>query len=217
MNYTNRIDPRTTTFRQLKSMVAKTIGQRMPGIAALKNARSPILFRHRDRDEIYTVFENGYFVFQRGQCHTVYAVDKITEIKYSFSDGSQVTVPEEEFADSCCLVALYAIGDLLLTKRAERNYQRNTVTLNTDDSRFAEADLNPEVIMISREERAEKQAALQKAIRSLTPNQQEVVTLYYFDGMNQSEIASTLDIAQQNVSRILARSQRALKKYFENN
>ena len=217
MKTINRIDPRTTTFRQLKSMVAETTDQRMPGIVTLKNAHSPILFQYRDRDEIYTVFENGYFVFQRGQYHTVYAIDRITEIKYSFNDGIQVVTPEEEFADSCCLVALYAIGDLLLTNRENYNHRHWATTLASDSNQFADDSLNPENIMIEREERAKKLDALRKAICSLTPNQQKVISMYYFDGMSQSEIATILGITQQNVSRTLTRSQKALKKYFENN
>lgn len=216
MKTINRIDPRTTTFRQLKSMVAETTDQRMPGIVTLKNAHSPILFRYRDRDEIYTVFENGYFVFQRGQYHTVYAIDRITEIKYSFNDGIQVVTPEEEFADSCCLVVLYAIGDLLLTNRENYNHRHWTTSLASDNNQFADESLNPENIMIEREERANKLGALRKAMSMLTPKQQKVIKLYYFDKLTLNQIAKIQGITPQSVFDIIRRAQKAMKNFLEN-
>lgn len=215
MNYTNKTDLNKVTFRQLKSMVNKTPDQRIPGVSALIQSGSPILFMHFYRNEVYTIFKNGYFIFQRGNYHTVYAVDRIKEIKYSFNDGTQVIVPEEEFADSCCLVALYAIGDFLLTKRVERNHQRNTVTLNADDSRFGEAALNPEAIMIEREERAEKHKAIRKAMSMLTPKQQKVIKLYYFDKLTLNQIAKIQGITPQSVFDIIRRAQKAMKNFLE--
>ena len=37
----------------------------------------------------------------------------------------------------------------------------------------------------------------------LTPRQREVIALYFFEGLNQREIAEKLDISQQSVSEHL--------------
>ena len=216
MNYTNKTDLNKVTFRQLKSMVDKTPDQRIPGVSALIQSGSPILFMHFYRNEVYTIFKNGYFIFQRGNYHTVYAVDHIKEIKYSFNDGTQVVVPEEEFADSCCLMALYAIGDMLLTNRENYNHRHWTTSLASDNNQFADESLNPENIMIEREERAEKLDALRKTMSMLTPKQQKVIKLYYFDKLTLNQIAKIQGITPQSVFDIIRRAQKAMKNFLEN-
>ena len=59
-----------------------------------------------------------------------------------------------------------------------------------------------------RHERAERAKALLPTVRAimdevLTPRQREVIELYFFEGLNQREIAEQLGISQQSVSEHL--------------
>ena len=46
----------------------------------------------------------------------------------------------------------------------------------------------------------------------LTPRQQELVKLYYLDGMSQRTIAQTLELADSTVSRTLLRARNKLRR-----
>lgn len=88
------------------------------------------------------------------------------------------------------------------------------------DPRFWEIQVDPEVLdrlgaevpadawdpgpQAARELPKEAVAQLRELIRTrLTERQRDVVTLYYYDGLSQEEIASTLGITQQVVSKHL--------------
>ena len=53
---------------------------------------------------------------------------------------------------------------------------------------------------------------LDDAIKRLEPLEQKLVTLNYYEGLNQREISQKLDISQMQVSRKL---KKALQKLFE--
>ena len=49
----------------------------------------------------------------------------------------------------------------------------------------------------------------------LTPKQQEVLQLYYFEGLRMKDIAERLKVNRSTVSRNLMRAQRKLAKYLK--
>jgi RNA polymerase sigma-B factor len=55
-------------------------------------------------------------------------------------------------------------------------------------------------------ERVEDRAALVCALRRLPDRERQVLVLYFFEGLKQSEIASRMGISQMHVSRILRRA-----------
>jgi len=58
-------------------------------------------------------------------------------------------------------------------------------------------------------EKFERRARLTEAMRSLTPREQKVIALRFFDNLSQTQVAERLDISQMHVSRL---QQRALAK-----
>ncbi len=63
----------------------------------------------------------------------------------------------------------------------------------------------------------EENRLLYKAMQSIDRRKREVLTLQYFCGMTQKEIASTLKISCENVRVLSCRGKRELKKYMEEN
>ncbi len=63
----------------------------------------------------------------------------------------------------------------------------------------------------------EENRLLYKAVQSIDRRKREVLTLQYFCGMTQKEIASTLKISCENVRVLSCRGKRELKKYMEEN
>lgn len=53
---------------------------------------------------------------------------------------------------------------------------------------------------------------LEDAIAKLTPRQQQIVKMYYYEHESQNEIARTLGIAQPNVAKTLKRAMARMKK-----
>lgn len=72
-------------------------------------------------------------------------------------------------------------------------------------------DLDFEADYIEQETTKEEYAELHKAIRQLTPRQQEIVKMIYFEGKTQKEVAKVLGITQGAVSLALAKSIAQLK------
>ena len=72
-------------------------------------------------------------------------------------------------------------------------------------------DLDFEADYIEQETTKEEYAELHKAIRQLTPRQQEKVKMIYFEGKTQKEVAKVLGITQGAVSLALAKSIAQLK------
>lgn len=55
-------------------------------------------------------------------------------------------------------------------------------------------------------------ATLAKALKHLTPQEQRVLYLRFFEGLTQTEIATKLEISQMQVSRLLRRTLRVLRE-----
>lgn len=73
---------------------------------------------------------------------------------------------------------------------------------------IADTHGNPEVELIERQEKE----ALHKAIADLTPRQQDMVRMIYFEGKSQECIADIFGISEQAVSNAMARIYASLKK-----
>ena len=63
----------------------------------------------------------------------------------------------------------------------------------------------------------EENRLLYKAMQSIDRRKREVLTLQYFCGLTQKEIASTLKISCENVRVLSCRGKRELKEYMEEN
>ena len=61
----------------------------------------------------------------------------------------------------------------------------------------------------------EEYAELHKAIRQLTPRQQEMVKLVYFEGKTQEEVAKHYGVTKQAISNAMQRIFSSLKKFME--
>lgn len=65
-----------------------------------------------------------------------------------------------------------------------------------------------DVLMLAVDDRT----TLQNAFKELTPQEQHVLYLRFFEGLTQTEIARKLDISQMQVSRLLRRTLRVLRE-----
>ena len=98
------------------------------------------------------------------------------------------------------------------------NLERRTTTISIDQ--IINTDDNSVSLVEKIEDESQKQAfdsyenriILDDAIRLLDPVEQELITLNYYEGLNQREISDRMQISQMQVSRKL---KRALQKLFD--
>ena len=216
MNTANVINPNLLTFRQLKNLVGKTGGMKLPKAPDLEDSKEDILFVDVNGDETITVYRNGFYTFQHGERKTVFAVDRIKTIEYRFDDNSSTVINECDFLDNPCLVPLYITGDTRLEHNIDRidGYWQKFALENdgTDWSVFDEST-DPEAVYLAAEQKEE----LREAIKSLTARQQAIIKLHYFDGMSSKKIADQYHISQRAVNKALRLCEELLKKYFDKN
>ena len=76
-------------------------------------------------------------------------------------------------------------------------------------------DFDIEEMFIERENRAELMKKIRKAIMKLTPRQQKIVQMIFFEGKTQEEVRLYFGCAKSSMSEALSRIYVALRKNFE--
>ena len=216
MNTANAINPNLLTFRQLKNLVGKTGGMKLPKAPDLEDSKEDILFVDVNGDETITVYRNGFYTFQHGERKTVFAVDRIKTIEYRFDDNSSTVINECDFLDNPCLVPLYITGDTRLEHNIDRidgYWQKFALENDGSDWSVFDESTDPEAVYLA----AEQKEKLREAIKSLTTRQQAIIKLHYFDGMSSKKIADQYHISQRAVNKALRLCEELLKKYFDEN
>ena len=72
--------------------------------------------------------------------------------------------------------------------------------------------LNPETVLVGRQEDQNLQKRLQQSLEKLTPRQREAVFLRYFEGFSYPEVASILDLSTKATYKLMARAIEALRE-----
>jgi len=97
------------------------------------------------------------------------------------------------------------------------NAKGNTLSLDSfadDGVEIVDENMDIEQNYIERETRKEEYEVLHKAIAELTPRQQEIVRMLYFEGKTQEEVAKRFSVTQQAVFNAITKILRRLKKFF---
>ena len=103
---------------------------------------------------------------------------------------------------------------------AGNNARGNVLSLETfkeEGVEILDRDFDLETIYIESEEKISDQERLHKAILQLTPRQQEMVRMIYFEGKTQEEVRAYYGIAKSSMSEAMQRIFDSLKKFLEKN
>lgn len=101
---------------------------------------------------------------------------------------------------------------------AGNNATGNILSLDTfkeEGVEILDRDFDLETIYIENEERTSLTERIHKAIAQLTPRQQEMVRLIYFEGKSREEVAKYYGIDGSSVRHAVIRIHESLKKFFE--
>ena len=207
------IDPLTTSFRQLKALVGRTDGQKLPPATLLRDSGLDVLFSHEHCDTTITVFLNGFYIYECMGRETVFAVDRIKSIIYEYQDNEIRRIPEKDFADGPCLIPLLAIGDGRIAHNHDSyDWYWYEFSLSDPETVWAKETAVPsaEEDVLSKENAAKVQEGLSK----LTERQRQIVQLYYCEGMSQHQIAKLLNLRQSRVQVVISAARRKLQKFL---
>lgn len=103
---------------------------------------------------------------------------------------------------------------------AGKNATGNTLSLDEfkeDGVEILDRSVDLETAYIENEEWTSNQERLHKAISQLTPRQQEMVRMIYFEGKTQEEVRAYYGIAKSSMSEAMQRIFDSLKKFLEKN
>lgn len=99
---------------------------------------------------------------------------------------------------------------------ANRRYHRRFVSLDTEDDDGKIHDI-PDTSPTPTEKLMEDawKDEIAEAIKQLTPRQQEMVKLIYFEGKSQVEVANIYGVTEQAISQAMTRIHNSLKKILK--
>lgn len=103
---------------------------------------------------------------------------------------------------------------------AGNNARGNILSLDTfkeEGVEILDRDFDLEVMYIENEERTSVQEKIHKAILQLTPRQQEMVRMIYFEGKTQEDLVEHYGVGKQAISNAMQRIYATLKKFLEKN
>lgn len=199
-------------LRELKSQIKKADEEkRVPSAKALRNAGVRIVVREVfPQDAELTVYANGYVLYRAGKRTAVFRLHQCGEYVYTSSSGEKNVLLEDFFENENWYVRLLIEAEELLVRNQIRVLSNNDVYLYdpiNEPAAFGLADIRNLL------EEIVEQETVQELLDCISPRQKEIIKLYFWEQLNQAEIAEMLGISQQSVSQLLKRAIRSMKEY----
>lgn len=94
----------------------------------------------------------------------------------------------------------------MVFRQLERESRNRVVSFDTIKEYDFELDIDMETALIQHELEEEYLIKLQKALKSLSPQQREVIYLKYYKGFTNDEVAEVLEVSNQIVRNISSRA-----------
>ena len=206
----NRLDPLTTSFKQLKDAVGSTVGKQLPSAKALREGNAETLFVFEHGDFTLTVFSNGFYIYECFGKETVSAVDRCKRIIYEYQDGEIRKIEEPEFRDGPCLIPLLLSGDERVAHNLdsyEWYWHEFSLSKNAENWASEASSAGPEDFYLDKERLDDVQDALDR----LTKRQRQVIQLYYVEDMTFKQIAKLLNLSYSTVHEALVSGMERLR------
>ena len=198
------------SLRELRGLVKRTKGRKLPTAKALRESGAEVVARAEiGADAALTVYRNGFFTYSAAGGTTVYAVDRCAG--YAYDDGE---VLDAELFDGgeWTLRLMMAGEDRLEHNRNAREEKKRLYYKDDHQGGDLERDeiRDPGDFTLN----LESKEAVDRLLDVLTDRQRKTVELYFMEGLTQQEIAERLGIGQRSVSYALEAAVKKIKKVF---
>ncbi|MDD2295500.1 MAG: sigma factor-like helix-turn-helix DNA-binding protein [Eubacteriales bacterium] len=161
------------------------------------------------------VYSNGFALYKSGKRTSVLRVTRASSHTYEFADGEKtLSLNDQPWATA---LALYGEGRIEQNTR-EWGERRHVSYDGFDDS---DEDEEAEGIVLKASDDVEGTVVkklsgdMERMLGCLSPRQRQVIEMYYFQSLNQQEIADKLDIDRTSVTHYLADAHENMKKKFD--
>lgn len=138
-----------------------------------------------------------------------YRVHKIT---MELTEKLGMTPTDEQLAEALSMPQEKIEEVIDLDRRTSTISIDQIVSSETDDVSSSIADKIPDERQKTKEEFFENRMILTQAMKTLDKEDKKIVTMFFYDGLNQREISEKLNMSQMQVSR---KMKKALNKLFE--
>ena len=180
--------PKKTELLKLEIVVQKSIGE----------------------DVKIKVFKNGYVLFSENRHVTVFRLHSCNGYEYKFLDNKAVYV-DESFFDECewyylpLMIGMYRVDEN--RKRILSNHKVDSYNVKSNDDMKLQDVSTPSILdlMILNETLEE--------IRSCLNDDRKwfVIKSYFYDALTQSDIANSLGVRQQYISKVIKQARKIIK------
>lgn len=169
----------------------------------------------RDTARVNAVFN---IVVQKYAAYVVDTVQKITGCSHHDAEDAaqwawlqfsrEMKKWDSERCSLCAWITEIAKNKAYDTYRKQRHkaHPRSDI-IETERGEFPHRPVEADSIL-----RDERQSLLERRIKQLRPDQITALTLYYYEGLSQQEIAGILNIKTRSVQNLLATARRTLKE-----
>ena len=209
----------TLTYRELRDMVPRFPGRRLPRPSILLDEMRGRFLEVSDSDYSIRIYMNGLYLYREPGNATVYSVHRCAKIAFpSLEDGLHMT----DMRDFVWFLPLKIAGEFRVDHNSDsREEHRNAFHFEaeipvhlmpctpdfvreTDPEAEAEAD-----------ERAYQKRCVKmmSALTELTERQREILMLHRVKKKRQKEIAEELGICKSTVSTTIHRAERTLDAF----
>ena len=201
-------------YSELKKLVTIT-GEKTPTYKSIRESQTPIVFQLTRNNLTLTVYQNGFVTYSviegNTKRTTVFSLSKV-HCTYQFVDGTVITIPKSEYEQFDAAIVLTMYGEERL---AYNNDSREELT--KDKQRKVQQSYNPIVSDFSDDiiKKLDIDSPVQLALKKLTNKQRIAIYLYYWENLNQREIAEYLGISRTGVQSRYDSGMKNLRKIME--
>lgn len=207
------------TLRELMGAVRDASKDtRIIKITGLLNQNSPVAASVKMGEDIeITAYENGYVSYQKGEWVTVFPLHRCAAYIERDVCGEEHFLAFDVFADQPWQIRVFLEGEnRLLHNKAAYRKSIGLLSIDYSDGRYYLSDKSrdPFVMMMKREDVKQECMTLYMALDTLTETQRYVVIQRVVNGKRQREIASEMGTSIKNISDMMQRALRRLRKYY---
>lgn len=200
------------TLKELKKVVkVADMKADTPSAKALKESGAEIVVKEvLETDASIAVYENGYVLYQEGTKTTVFPLHKCSGYEYENADGTRKRVKREFFDnENWYVLPLLVASDRMITNQIKIGDYHGIISYSVvvEDRKYL---IDPRRNCL--DDMIEKEL-IKELLQTLTERPKEIIYLYFWEQMNQMDIAKSLGISQQTVAGTIKRSIEIMKKH----
>lgn len=200
------------TLKELKNIVkVADVEKKVPNPKSLRTSTIPIVVKEvMGTNSEITVYANGYVLYREENRTTVFPLHKCTSYEYESENGSDTLLNESFFDNENWYVRLIMEGTDLMVRNQEKIKIKHGVhsysgaSEEWEELKDRHRDMLEDIIL---------EEEIKEILDCLSEKQQEVVSLYYLEELNQTDISKILGISQQSVCGIMKRAIKVMKNY----